>query len=415
MPRKLILHADLNNFYASVACLNRPALREVPLAVCGDPSLRHGIVLAKNMAAKRKGVKTGQVIWQARQLCPDLQTIPPSLESILDYSRRVRGIFGRYTDHVQPFGTDEAWLDISGPGMDYDQGLRIANHLRHTIREETGLTASIGVSDNRIFAKLGSDLKKPDAVTLVCQENRKTVLDPLPVGELVFVGPATTRKLNTVGIYTVGQLAAAPPEMLKALLGKTGLTLSGFARGEEGGAIPAIGEGAPLKSVGNSVTAAHDILTCQDARVTLYGLCESVASRMRKQGVVGRTVQLWMRDAQLKSCQRQCRADFDTSCSVDLFALSYGLLQESWREGTPLRSLGVSVSGLSPAGAVLQLSFLPQDARRQKHLLLEEAIDDIRARYGHFAIQRAVMLADQPLGQINPQEEHVLTPNSYYQ
>ena len=415
VPRKLILHADLNNFYASVACLNQPALWEVPLAVCGDPSLRHGIVLAKNVVAKRMGVRTGQVIWQARQLCPGLKTIPPSLEGILRYSRRVRDIFGRYTDRVQPFGTDEAWLDVSGPGMDYDQGLRVANHLRHTIREETGLTVSIGVSDNRIFAKLGSDLKKPDAVTLVCQENRKAVLDPLPVSELVFVGPSTTRKLNSIGIYTVGELAAAPAEMLKALLGKTGLVLSGFARGEDGAPIPLTGQGAPVKSVGNSVTAAHDILTWQDARVTLYGLCESVASRMRKQGLVGRGVQLWMRDAQLKSCQRQCRADFDTNCSVELFALSYGLLQESWREGTPLRSLGVSVGGLSPAGAILQLSFLPEDARRQKHRMLEEAIDGIRDRYGHFAIQRAIMLADRPLGGINPQEEHVLTPDPYFQ
>ncbi len=415
MSHRVILHADLNNFYASVACLQSPQLREVPLAVCGDPAMRHGIVLAKNMPAKKMGIKTGQVIWQARQLCPGLQTIAPSLESILHYSDVVRGIFGRYTDHVQPFGTDEAWLDVSEPGMTLDRGLGIANHLRHTVREETGLTLSVGVSDNRVFAKLGSDLKKPDAVSLVCQDNRKAVLDPLPVNELVFVGPATTRKLNNIGIYTVGQLAAVDPAVLKALFGKTGLMLSGFARGDDAAAVLSTDSAPRMKSVGNSITTGHDILTFQDARITLYGLCESVASRMRKQGVVGHTLSLWIRDSNLASVQRQCRMGCDTHCSVDLFAHAYRLLQQNWKEGQPLRSLGVSVSGLSPAGALMQLSFLPEDRERQRHTLLEHAIDEIRGRYGHFAIQRAVMLADRSLGHMNPEEEHVLTPDPYFQ
>ncbi len=413
MAHRLILHADLNNFYASVACLQNPDLREVPLAVCGDPTQRHGIVLAKNMVAKKMGVRTGQVIWQARQLCPNLQTIAPSTESILHYSHLVRGIFGRYTNHVQPFGTDEAWLDVSGPGMGFEKGMGLANHLRHTVREETGLTLSVGVSDNRVFAKLGSDLKKPDAVSLVCQDNRKAVLDPLAVNELVFIGPATARRLNAIGIETVGQLAQTDPQVLRALFGKTGLMLSGLARGDDSAAVLDAGAASRMKSVGNSITAAHDILTLEDARITLYGLCESVASRMRKHRVMGHTLQLWIRHSNLESFQRQCHMDFDTNCSVDLFAHAYLLIQQNWQEGTPLRSLGVSMGGLSPAGALMQLSFLPQDVRRQKHQMLEHAIDQIRDRYGHFAIQRAVMLADRSLGHINPEKEHVLTPASH--
>jgi DNA polymerase-4 len=411
---KVVLHADLNNFYASVASVTHPDWRETPLAVCGDPALRHGIVLAKNMAAKRRGVITGQAVWQARQVCPNLRTVAPDFEEVLRYSGIVRGIFARYTNRVQPFGMDEAWLDVSGPGIDIDEGFSLANHLRHTVREETGLTLSIGVSDNRIFAKLGSDLKKPDGVSVVCERNRKTILDPLPVGDLLFIGRSTAQKLQAIGIFTIGQLAAVDPAVLKAALGKAGLMLSGFARGNDAASVIAEDTQPKMKSVGNSITTVHDILALHDARITLYGLCESVASRMRKHHVVGRVVQLSVRSTTLEWFQRQQKLAFDTDCSFDLFETSYSLLLANWQEGTPLRSLGVSVSMLSPAGALMQLSFLPEEASRQKRQILEQTIDGIRERYGHFAIQRAIMLYDRGLGKINPEEEHVLHPDPYF-
>lgn len=411
---RVVLHADLNNFYASVACLQHPDWREVPLAVCGDPMLRHGIVLAKNMPAKRRGVITGQAIWQARQLCPGLQTIAPDFESVLRYSGQVRKIFSRYTNRVQPFGVDEAWLDVSGPGVEIDAGFRIANHLRHAVREETGLTLSVGVGDNRIFAKLGSDMKKPDGVSVVCAQNRREVLDPLPVSDLLFIGRATTQKLHAIGIFTVGQLADTDPGALRAIFGKTGLMLSGFSRGDDAASVIAEDDAPKMKSVGNSITAAHDILTVHDARITLYGLCESVASRMRKHRVVGRVVQLSIRNATLDWYQRQQKLAFDTDCSFDLFETAYALLLANWQEGVPLRSLGVSVSRLSAAGLLMQLSFLPEDAARQRRMILEHTIDGIRERYGHFAIQRAIMLYDRSLGSINPEDEHVVHPEPYF-
>ena len=411
---RVVLHADLNNFYASVACMEHPDLRELPIAVCGDPTLRHGIVLAKNMPAKRHGVITGQAIWQARQTCPNLQTVPVDFNSVLHYSGVVRQIFARYTNRVQPFGADEAWLDISGPGVEIEDGFRMANHLRHTVREETGLTLSVGVGDNRIFAKLGSDLKKPDGVSVVCAGNRCAVLDPLPVGDLLFIGRATKQKLQSIGIFTVGQLAAVDPGALKAIFGKTGLMLSGFARGNDAASVIAEDSQPKMKNIGNSITAAHDIITRHDARITLYGLCESVASRMRKHHVMGRMVQLSIRNATLDWYQRQQKLDFSTDCSFDLFETAYGLLNANWREGTPLRSLGVSVSQLSTAGTLMQLSFLPEDAARQKRQILEQTVDDIRERYGHFAIQRAIMLYDRALGKINPEDEHVLHPEPYF-
>lgn len=412
---KVVLHADLNSFFASVACLEHPELRELPVAVCGDPALRHGIVLAKNMPAKRKGVMTGQAIWQARQACPNLQTLSIDSDSVLRYSGLVRRIFARYTNRVQPFGSDEAWLDVSGPGVEIDEGLRIANHLRHTVREETGLTLSVGVSDNRIFAKLGSDLKKPDGVSVICEQNRRTVLDPLPVGDLLFIGRATTQKLHAIGIFTIGQLAVVDPAALRAIFGKTGLMLSGFARGDDASPVIAEDTQTKMKSVGNSITTAHDILTVHDARITLYGLCESVASRMRKHCVLGRVVQLSVRSAAtLDWFQRQQKLDFATDCSFDLFETAYALLLENWQEGVPLRSLGVSVSQLSCAGHLMQLSFLPEDAARQKRQILEQTVDGIRERYGNFAIRRAIMLYDRALGKINPEDEHVLHPEPYF-
>ncbi len=411
---KVVLHADLNNFYASVACLAHPEWREQPLAVCGDPSLRHGIVLAKNMPAKRKGVITGQAIWQAKQSCPDLRTIAPDFDEVLRLSGVVRGIFGRYTNRVQPFGVDEAWLDVSGPCVEIDDGFRIANHLRHTVREETGLTLSVGVSDNRVYAKLGSDLKKPDGVSVVCARNRAQVLDPLPVGDLLFVGRATAKKLHAIGIYTIGQLAAVDPGALKAVFGKNGVMLSHFARGDDTASVIAEDMQPAMKSVGNSITTVHDITTLHDARITLYGLCESVASRMRKHHVAGRVVQLSIRNATLDWYQRQQKLNFNTDSSFDLFVTAYALLQANWQAGSPLRSLGVSVSALSPAGMLMQLSFLPEDAMRQKHQILEHTIDHIRDRYGHFAIQRAIMLADRPLGKFNPEDEHVVHPLPFF-
>lgn len=386
---KVILHADLNNFYASVACLDRPDLREVPVAVCGDPARRHGIVLAKNMPAKRYGIQTGQVLWEAFQLCPELTIIAPDFREVSRLSQAVRTIFSRYTDKVQPFGIDEAWLDLSAPDMTLLQGERIANHLRHTVREETGLTVSVGVSDNRVFAKLGSDLTKPDAVSLICDQNRSQVLDPLPIGSLLFVGRATVRKLNSIGIYTVGQLAAANPQVLRGVLGKAGLTLSGFARGNDAGAFFRDDE-QPVKSVGNSTTTPTDVTDERGARLTLLDLSESVAFRLRQQGMAGRVVELSLRDTAMHTITRQLTLDRATDCSYDILDGAMDLLARHWRPRVPLRALGVRVSALCPAKRDIQLSFLPEEAIRQRHMALDRMVDGIRGRYGHDAIRRGI-------------------------
>lgn len=269
------------------------------------------------------------------------------------------------------------------------QGERIANHLRHTVREETGLTVSVGVSDNRVFAKLGSDLKKPDAVSLICDQNRSQVLDPLPIGSLLFVGRATVRKLNSIGIYTVGQLAAANPQVLRGVLGKAGLTLSGFARGNDAGAFFRDDE-QPVKSVGNSTTTPTNVTDERGARLTLLDLSESVAFRLRQQGMAGRVVELSLRDTAMHTITRQLTLDRATDCSYDILDGAMDLLARHWRPRVPLRALGVCVSALYPAKRDIQLSFLPEEAIRQRHMALDRMVDGIRGRYGHDAIRRGI-------------------------
>ena len=353
----------------------------IPSIIGGDSNSRHGIVLAKNNPAKKLGIKTGQAIWQAKELCPQLITVGVDSREVQRMSYTVRGIFSRYTSHVQPFGSDEAWLDISGPKTTIREGVHIANHLRHTIREETGLTASIGVSDNRIFAKLGSDLKKPDAVSVICNENRARVLDPLPVGELLFIGRATTRKLNSIGIYTIGQLTAAQPETLRSLLGKTGLMLSGFAHGNDASGVIATDAATVVKSVSNSITAAHDLRCDDDIRITLYGLCESVGMRLRRQGLQAQVLEVYLRDTDLVTTSRQCTLPIPTNLCQELFQAAYRLTGGGAGSFAPLRSMGVGVSRLSRTDGNLQLSFLPEDAQRQRQHLLEHALDEIREKY----------------------------------
>lgn len=209
MTDRTILHCDMNNFYASVECLYNPALRGKPVAVGGDVEARHGIILAKNYEAKKYGVQTGEALWQAKQKCPGLTIVPPSFEKYLRFSRLAREIYGCYTDRIESFGLDECWLDLTGSERLFGGGKAVADKLRERIKFELGVTISVGVSHNKIFAKLGSDMKKPDATTVITRENYKDVVWPLPVSDLLFVGPATTRKLARYGIHTIGQLAQA--------------------------------------------------------------------------------------------------------------------------------------------------------------------------------------------------------------
>ena len=393
---RVILHSDLNNFYASVECRDNPALRGKPVAVCGDPAARHGIVLAKSQEAKRCGVATGQAIWQAREKCRDLIVVPPHYDRYLEASAAVKSIYVSYTDRVEPFGLDECWLDVGGSAGLFGPGKAIADDIRARIRRELGLTASVGVSFNKVFAKLGSDYKKPDATTVITQENYRDLVWALPVSDLLYVGPATTRKLSRYGVYTIGQLAESSPEFLHAILGKVGVMLWQFAIGQDSSGVSTYYAVPPVKTIGNSTTAPRDLVTDDDIKITLYALCDSVAARLRGQRSVCSTVQIGIRDTGLLWYERQTQLPRPVCDSTSIFDAAFKLFQAN-RPRYAVRSLSVRASGLSLADEAPQLSFLPDETRRLKHTDLEEAVDRIRSKYGYESIRRGIMLTDPAL------------------
>lgn len=405
---RVVLHADLNNFYASVECLYNPSLRDKPVAVGGDAKRRHGIVLAKNELAKKYGVQTGETLWQARQKCPSLVFVPPHFDRYLRYSKLAKEIYAAFTDQVEPFGLDECWLDVSGSTRLFGDGHTIANRIRQEIRRQLGVSVSVGVSFNKIFAKLGSDMKKPDATTVISQENFREKVWPLPVSDLLYVGRATQRKLAAYGVETIGQLARMEVQALEYLLGKNGRMLWEFANGLDLSPVRNIAAKSLLKSVGNSTTAPRDLTSEQDIKITLYVLCESVAARLREYGLECSVVQVSLRDNALYTFERQGKLGAPTDLAEMIFKLAYALVRQNMPK-KPIRSIGVRGCKLSLAGE-MQLSFLPEEQRAQKCSAIERTVDELRARFGHGCIQRGVLLADPFLAGVNPKDDHVIHP-----
>lgn len=412
MNKRTILHIDLDAFYASVECLHNPALRGKPVAVVGDPELRHGIVLAKSYEAKRFNVQTGDAMWQARQKCKDIIFVPAHYDQYLKFSGLSKEIFSRYSDRCEPFGLDESWIDLTGCTKLFGSGEQVAAELRQKVKYELGITASVGVSFNKVFAKLGSDMNKPDGTTVIPFESFREKVWPLPVKDLLYVGRATTNKLRAYGILTIGDLAKADMSFLEQRLGKIGVMLWTFANGLDTSPVSNIGAKSMIKSIGNSTTAPRDLVTDEDIKITLYALCESVAERLREHDFRCRTVQLTMRDNALRSMERQLALAYPTCLAQVIFDAALLLFKRHHVSGLPIRSLGVRACNLFVQDAV-QLSLYPDIAKAQEQEVLETAIDDIRRRYGHFAIQRGIMLTDKNLSALNPKDDHIIHPMGF--
>lgn len=390
MGDRIILHCDLNCFFASVELLDKPALQNVPVAVCGDPASRHGIILAKNEPAKRMGVQTAETVWQAKQKCPHLILLPPHHSLYADYSRRVNTIYGQYTDLVEPFGIDESWLDVTGSLHLFGGNARqLADDIRARLRQELRLTISVGVSFNKVFAKLGSDYKKPDATTVISRENWRDMVWPLPVGDLLFVGRAARRTLSQFGVETIGQLAACKPELLEQLMGKAGLQLYRYANGLDDAPVRPQHEQEPVKSVGNSTTFPENLTRWEQVRGGLQMLCDSVAARLRQQGLYCGGVAVGVRDAQFRTVSRQMRLSGPTHLMRDIYDAALELTGRIWKAPNPIRLLSVTALYITDsADSYQQLDLLAGDAtardRRQEQL--ESAMDAIRGKYGRDAI-----------------------------
>ena len=401
-------------FYASVEMQRHPELRDKPLAVCGSQEDRHGIVLTANYIAKPRGVKTGMAIWQARQCCPNLVVLPPDMAEYIRISKMAREIYEDYTDQVEPFGLDESWLDVTGSVGLFGSPMTIAKEISNRIKFELGITASIGVSDNKITAKLGSDYKKPDAVTRIEADNYKEIVYPLPVSDLLYVGPATTRKLYSIGISTIGQLAECPVDILTHKLGKMGAVLHMFANGRDVSPVQKSDHIPNIKSVGNSATTPRDLVNDEDVHLMLYLLAESVASRMRELVSRCTVVEVYVRDVDLNSFCRQRKLQNPTCSSSEIAQIAFELFHASYRWEKPVRSIGVRGAGLVEMDSCLQLSMFQDDKKRDKWERIDATVDKLRERYGYMSVQRALMMTDPLLGKINPKDDHTVHPVGYF-
>ena len=390
MGQRVIFHCDLNCFFASVELLDKPALWDVPVAVCGDPKSRHGIILAKNEPAKKRGVQTAETVWQAKKKCPVLVLLPPHHELYEVYSRRVNEIYGRFTDLVEPFGIDESWLDVTGSLHLFGGDARaLADRIRETVKAETGLTVSVGVSFNKVFAKLGSDLKKPDATTVIPPEGWRDIVWPLPVGDMLFAGRSTQRVLGQYGIETIGQLAACPEEMAEQLLGKMGGQLWRYANGLDNSPVRPGHQREPVKSVGNGTTFPADLVRWEQIRQGLAPLCDSVATRLRKQRLYAGGVSVTLKGADFKTVSRQTRLDEPTHLMRDIWETAQELARQIWKAPTPIRAMTVTALYVTEDGqAYRQMDLLGQASakRSERQEKLESAVDAIREKYGSGAI-----------------------------
>lgn len=407
--KRCVLHIDCNKFYASVECLYRPELRNKPMAVGGDPENRHGIILTKNEIASKYGLTVGEPLWKARQKCPDLVVVPPNYPLYLRFSALARKIYEDYSEFIEPFGLDECWIDVTGSEK---SGEEIAHEIRKRVKSQLGITVSVGVSFNKVFAKLGSDYKKPDAVTVIDESNYKDIAWSLPCGDLLMVGRSAQKKLNAYGINTIGDLADTDVAVLKSLFGKNGEMLHSFANGTECSPVRHKDEISDVKSVGNSTTAPRDLVNEEDVKTVFRVLCESVSTRLREKGLKGRVVTIYVRDKELSSFSRQMKIPANTDISTEIFYYAMKLFCTNYFWNKPIRSLGVSVSDFDITYE--QFDFEKTVENREKQERLETAVDSLRRRFGNYCIGRACQLKDTELSKFNPHEEHIIHPVGFF-
>lgn len=424
---RIVLHSDLNNFYASVERTLNPSLIGLPLAVCGNEEERRGIVLAKSEEAKRFKIKTGDTVWQAKKKCPDLVVVRPHFDKYMEYSRKVRAIYARYTDLIENYGIDECWLDVTKftkvfPDYDgekytevdgekhFSDGFlrHIGDTIRFAVKSELNLTVSVGVSFNKVYAKLGSDLKKPDGTTVISILNYKKVVFPLPISDLLMVGGATKAKLTGMGYDTIGKLAGAEDKRVINALGKFGQTLLVYARGEDDAPVRPAGEDRELKSIGNSMTCVKDLTSLNDIERTLYILSESVAARLRESGLgLADTIHLWVRDSNLTSFSVQKKVRHTCLCG-EIAKHALDLFCERFTPPYSVRALGVTVSGFD--GEASQLTFDEAAGDYLKREKVERCVDEIRKKHGYASLQRGIVAEDSTAMHEDVKGSHLIKP-----
>ncbi len=409
---RVVLHSDLNNFFASVECLKHRALNNYPVAVCGSKDERHGIVLAKNNIAKKFGIKTGQVIWQAKQLCPNIIVLNPHYEEYLYYSNIIRKIYSGYSDRVEPFGMDEAWVDVTGNDgvRTLSDGVRTANSIRKKIYEQTGLTVSIGVSDNKTFSKLASDYRKPDAVTVFGPDEYMGIISKLSIGEMMYAGRSSQKRLKSFSVETIGDAAQKDMLTFKSILGKNGVNLYLNACGYDISRVTKTDDEDIIKSIGNSATPPRDLCGLEDIKLMLHALCDKVCSRLRKAGLRATVLQIHVRDTALNITERQCGI-LPTDNEVYLTVQAVKLYFSNFSDELKIRSIGIRASGLIKNTENYQRSLFQltkeEEMRSQN---IDKTVDELRKRYGLGIIKRGILCTDKSLYSPLYAEKHLIQP-----
>lgn len=394
LGERTILHSDMNCFYASVEMMLDPSLRGKAVAVCGSTENRHGIVLAKSELAKKVGVKTGMVNWEARQRCPDLIMVKPQYEQYLKYSELARNIYQRYTDQVEPYGMDECWLDVGGSRSVCGSGMEIAENIRKTVKEELGLTVSIGVSFNKMFAKLGSDMKKPDAITEIRKAEFKEKIWPLPASDLLFVGRSTTAKLEQYGITTIGGIANADPQFLKRLLGVNGLGLWRSAAGLDDSPVLHKDFVSPIKSVGHGITCTADLENEDEVWKVMLELSQDISHRLRIHKLKASGVQISIRSNDLGFRQYQAPLTLATQSPSVIAHKAIQIFRDNYRWIMPVRAVTVRAINLRPKNEPEQIDLFTDMRQLERLDRLDDCIEDIRRRFGKRAVFQACLLGD---------------------
>lgn len=403
---RVILHSDINCCYANIEHLYHPELSECAVAVGGSPEKRHGIILAKDERCKARGVKTGMAIWQALRVCPDMIVLPPRMDLYSDFSDKVRRIYTDYTDICEGFGLDESWLDVTGCVRD---GAQTANEIRARVKEELGVTVSVGVSWNKVFAKLGSDYKKPNAVTVIGRDTYKDLVWPLPVQDLLYVGRSTSGRLGSIGISTIGDIARTDVSVLHRKLGKAGDMLHAFANGNDCSPVRRISEMPRVKSIGNGTTTPRDMKSDSDVWITLMALTDSVGIRLREAGLMGSVVELSLRSTKLEWCTHQIKLRQPTDITREILEIAFELFKEAGSP-LPLRSISVRCTQLVFSDMPEQMNLFCDHEERDRRRNLDTAMDSIRQKYGHSIVKRGTLEVDIDMGKINAREENAVHP-----
>jgi len=395
MKDRVILHCDMNNCYASIECLLDPSLKGKAMAVCGSPENRHGIILAKSEEAKKFGVKTAETIWQAKAKCPNLVLVPPHHDIYWEYSRRAYQLYSEYTDRVESFGVDECWLDVTASQKLFGSGVEIAEQIRKRMKAEIGLTVSVGVSFNKVFAKLGSDMKKPDAVTEISRADFKVKLAQVPVGDMLGVGPATARRLEQNRIRTISELAAADPVYLEALFGVHGRDMWRYANGLDDSPVLRYDEKPPIKSVGRGLTVSKDLKTEEEVKSLFFSLAQDVGRRLRNKQFFAGGVQIVIRDNEFHDRQVQGKLEIPTQNAAELSARAMELFRSQYTWHKPIRMLTLRAIDLVDGDTPYQFGLFTDVVSHEKQSKVEDTLFDLKKRYGEKSLNFASLLGDK--------------------